>query len=246
MQTNAANEFFIAIPKNSFSDETVNLVVTTQDSGLVHFSIASSSFFYAGGVINGSFTVIELPETLELQNERDRNKGIRIRTTNQDKKISVYLLKEGSKLSGGFLALPSKQVAGVDQYVYHVTSYLWGNRVNISPHSGVVIVGCYNDTQITITPSQTITIPSDLQSSSSVQSTISSGQSYNVTLNTSQTYDFDSALDLTGTVLVSDKPISVLGYHECADIPVGVGFCDYIVEQFPPTINWGGSFTCHH
>ena len=242
LQTSAANEFFIAIPKNSFNHETVSLLVTTQESGYVHFSVASSSFAYIGGVSNGTFRTIELPETLELHNETDRNKGIRIRTTDQNKKISVYLLKEGVYLSGGFLALPSKQVSGVEQYVYYITSYLWDNRVNLDPHSGVVVVGCYNNTQITIFPSQTITIPSDLRSSTNPQSTISSGASYNVTLNTMQTYDFDSALDLTGTMLISTKPISVFGYHECADIPMGTAFCDYIVEQLPPTINWGRFF----
>lgn len=208
----------------------------------MHFSITSSSFVYIGGVSNGSFSTIELPETLELRDENDRNKGIRIRTTDQNKKISIHLLKEGVYLSGGFLALPSKETFGVEQYAYYITSYLWDNRVNVDPYSGVVIVGCHNDTQITILPSQTITIPSDLRSPTNPQSSISSGESYNVTLNTLQTYDFDSALDLTGTLLISNKPISVFGYHECADIPMGTAFCDYIVEQFPPTINWGRFF----
>lgn len=216
--------------------------MTTQDSGYVHFSVASSSFFYVGGVSNGSFNAIELPQTLELQDENDRNKGIRIRSTDRNKRISAYVLKEGQYLSGGYLALPSKQVSGVEHYVYYIASYLWDNRVNLDPYSGVVIVGCYSNTQITITPSQTITIPSDLQSSDNLRSFISPGESYNVTLNELQTYDFDSPLDLTGTKLTSNKPISVFGYHECADVPMGTAFCDYIVEQFPPTINWGRFF----
>ena len=241
-QTNAANELFIAIPKNSFVDETVRLLVTTHDSGYVHFAVASSSFVYVGGVSNGSFNIIELPESLELLDESDRSKGIRIYSTDRSKTISAYILKEGHYLSGGYLALPSYAVSGVDHYIYYVTSYLWDHRVNLNPLSGVVIVGCYNNTQITITPSATITIPSDLQSSDNPRSSILSGESYNVTLNKRQTFDFDSILDLTGTKLMANKPISVLGYHECADVPMGRGFCDYIVEQFPPTINWGRFF----
>ena len=241
-QTNAANELFIAIPKNSFVAETIYLLVTTHDSGYIHFSVASSSFFYVGGVSNGSFNIIELPETLEVHDENDRSKGIRIRSTDRSKKISAYVLKEGQFLSGGYLVLPSKPFTGVNQYVYYVTSYLWDNRVNLNPYSGVVVVGCYHNTHITITPSQSITIPSDLQSLNTSWSSVLQGQSYNVTLNAFQTYDFDSALDLTGTKLVANKPISVFGYHECVDIPMGVGFCDLIVEQFPPTINWGRFF----
>ena len=241
-QTYAANELFIAIPKNSFVNERIYLLVTTRDSGYIHFSVASSSFFYVGGVSNGSFSTIELPETLELQDENDRSKGIRIRSTDRNKKISAYVLKAGQFLSGGYLALPSKPFTGVNQYVYYVTSYLWDNRVNLNPYSGVVVVGCYGNTQITITPSQSISIPSDLQPLNTSQSSVLPGQSYNVTLNAFQTYDFDSALDLTGTKIVANKPISVFGYHECADIPMGVGFCDYLVEQFPPTITWGRFF----
>lgn len=241
--TNAANELYIAIPKNSFVDETTSLLVTTHDSGYVHFSVASASFYYVGGVSNGSFNRIGLPKSLELLNENDRNKGIRIHTTDRNKKISAYLLKEGRYLSGGYLALPSKPVSElIDQYTYYITSYLWDNRVDLDPYSGAVLVGCYNNTQVTIMPTQTITIPSDLQSSDNPQSSVLQGESYNVTLNALQTYDFASALDLTGTKLVSNMPITVLGYHECADIPLGVGFCDYIVEQFPPTVNWGRLF----
>ena len=208
----------------------------------MQFSVSSNSFFYIGGVSNGTFSIIDIPETLELQDENDRSKGIRVRTTDTSKKIQLFLLKEGQYISGGYLALPSKNVSGVKQYVYYISSYLWDNRVNLDPHSGAVVVGCYGNTEIQIIPTQIITIPSDLRSPNDLRNTVSPGDSYNVTLNTLQTFDFDSILDLTGTKITSNKPISVFGYHECADVPMGAGFCDFIVEQFPPTINWGRLF----
>ncbi|MDC0717402.1 IgGFc-binding protein [Nannocystis bainbridge] len=37
--------------------------------------------------------------------------------------------------------------------------------------------------------------------------------------------------DLTGTRLVADKPIQVLGGHECSFMPVGVGYCDHLEDM---------------
>ena len=53
---------------------------------------------------------------------------------------------------------------------------------------------------------------------------------------------FSSALDLTGSKVVSNKPIAFFSGHECADVPVGVAYCDHLVEQLPPTITWGRQF----
>ena len=49
-------------------------------------------------------------------------------------------------------------------------------------------------------------------------------------------------MNLTGSKVVSNKPIAFFSGHECADVPVGVGYCDHLVEQLPPTITWGRHF----
>jgi hypothetical protein len=41
--------------------------------------------------------------------------------------------------------------------------------------------------------------------------------------------------DLTGSSVVSDKPVAVLGGHFCADVPVGVSYCDHLEEVMFPT-----------
>ena len=49
--------------------------------------------------------------------------------------------------------------------------------------------------------------------------------------------------DLSGSIVDADKPISVYGGHPCANVPDQTFvFCDYVVEQMPPTNTWGRTF----
>jgi len=61
-------------------------------------------------------------------------------------------------------------------------------------------------------------------------------------MNRMQTFQFENLLDLTGSKVTSSKPIAFFSGHECADVPVGVGYCDHLVEQFPSTQTWGQLF----
>jgi len=44
--------------------------------------------------------------------------------------------------------------------------------------------------------------------------------------------------DLTGSLVVSDKRVSVVAGHQCAAVPEGVNGCDTMVEQLLPTTAW--------
>ncbi|CAI8031086.1 hypothetical protein GBAR_LOCUS17622 [Geodia barretti] len=61
-------------------------------------------------------------------------------------------------------------------------------------------------------------------------------------LNEMETYLYTNGSDLTGVRVVSNKPISFFSGQICTNIPVGVGFCDFIVEQLPNTALWGSHF----
>ena len=52
------------------------------------------------------------------------------------------------------------------------------------------------------------------------------------TLNAGQTYMVTQA-DGTGSTVTSDKPIAVFSGNSCANVPLGVTYCDHIVEQMP-------------
>ncbi len=52
--------------------------------------------------------------------------------------------------------------------------------------------------------------------------------------------------DLTGTIVLSNKPVAAFGGHECAFVPLSMpdNTCNHLVEQLPPTSSWGKHFFC--
>ena len=129
-----------------------------------------------------------------------------------NKRIVVYGLNYRQFTSDAFLALPCER-STVDQYEYYALTY---HGVTTIP-STILIVACEDNTTIT-TPLTTIT------------------------LNRQQTYLIREFRDLSGTRVVSTKPISFFSGHECTNIPSGIGACDILTEQVPPTNTWGTSF----
>ena len=91
--------------------------------------------------------------------------------------------------------------------------------ISYGSRSRVLLVGCSDDTTVT-TPSSTFT------------------------LNQLETYLIESSggEDITGTRIVSNKPISFFPGHRCTIVPQQVGACDHLTEQVPPTAIWGQSF----
>lgn len=57
-----------------------------------------------------------------------------------------------------------------------------------------------------------------------------------------ETYLWQRANDITGTKIVSNRPLVVYTGHRCTNIPSGVGACDHLTEQVPPTAIWGSNF----
>ena len=63
-----------------------------------------------------------------------------------------------------------------------------------------------------------------------------------IELNRMETYLLESDDDITGTMLVSNRPLVVYSGHRCANIPNGYSACDHLTEQVPPTAIWGANF----
>ena len=129
-----------------------------------------------------------------------------------NKRIVVYGLNYHQFSSDAFVALPCER-STVDQYEYYALTYY----ADCCAPSTILMVACEDNTTIT-TPTTT------------------------VTLNRQQTYLIRESRDLSGTKVVSTKPISFFSGHECTRIPAGINACDILTEQVPPTNTWGSFF----
>ena len=63
-----------------------------------------------------------------------------------------------------------------------------------------------------------------------------------LTLNVSQSVYLIGKGDTTGTVIVTNKPVSVFSGLVCSNVPFSMRYCDHLVEQFPPVSTWGTRF----
>ena len=168
----------------------------------------------------------------------NRQKGIRVYTTNGER---IFIIAASYYLDinyGVYLVYPCLVFNTELGYEYHVIS----TEASAHFHSQVLVVGCEDDTIISITPSKAIELPQDLQLSSSNPVPAAVGVAHNRTINRKQTLLLTSSSDLTGTRITSNKPLAVIAGHECAHIPYPASGCEPFAIQVPPTFTWGTRF----
>ena len=140
-----------------------------------------------------------------------------------------------------FLIHPNNELDGENskvQYEYYgeSTDYAGLNR-----KSSILLVGNFDATIIDITPTQTVSLPVDAQTNGPMVDVVP-GTTHNITLHRLQTLLISSQGDLTGTRILSSRPLTVLTGHQCAQIPTTHGFCEPLYVHIPPTFNWGKRF----
>jgi len=240
--SNAGREFYIGFMKTINIENrtlTVSISVTTTESVPVHFTVSNhTTTIYSGTAHNSSVTEIALPGSYTVSNVTERNKGLQIQVTDAGKTILAYGMHNHSGSADGLLVLPCNKYR-VENYTYFAVSTQWGNRTSDRLSSEVLLVGCEDNTEVTITPTQTIQI---LVRGGNSELNVTSSESYTITLNRMETFQFNSLLDLSGSKVTSSKPVSFFSGHECADVPTNVPACDHLVEQLPPTVTWGQLF----
>ena len=219
---------------------------TSPDSGL---------YSRTGTVKRGKFTVIQLQaggETNGLpdlsvrsdgkHDTTDRQKGLILTAANENDELTIYALNSGMASGDAFMALNCVDFPTARDYRYFVFSSDRSSRDII--RSQFLITPCQDDTTISIRPSQLQVHPSWLNSSiSSTNPFILSEDEafYGKHFNRFDTLMLSNVDDLTGTIITSNKPLSVFSGHQCGT-PTDVGTCDYLVEQIPPHPTYGDMF----
>lgn len=247
--TQYSNDFYLGFLKN-IGDKTTELwiEVTTQSIEPVPFSIQYNSMTVNGTVSRNTSAEISIPPHAVISSftTREYSKTAHITTHNENQFISVigYNWMIGSV--GEYMAYPCYSFfsndASLEKYKYYLVST---DANNYTPPlwSQGLIVGCQDNTTITIVPSKTIRIPYNLGDLSSMLLTLHPGEVHSMVINAGQSlYIGKPTIDITGTLISSSKPLSVVSGHECANIPAEKKWCEHLTKQIPPTVTWGKQF----
>ena len=165
-----------------------------------------------------------------------RNQGMHIHS---DGPTSLFVLNYEFFTIGIYSAYPH-QVFPITEYQYYAVSII---AAAVDRISEILLVGNEDNTTITITPTADVVLPIDIHSADSPDETVFAGTTKLIKLNRLQTLLIGAVLvDLSGTSIVSDKPLTVISGHECSAVPIMFGGCDHVAIQIPPTVTWGKKF----
>src|SRR4030042_387860 len=220
-------EFYLAFTEQYIeSSNPVSLSVF-----ITGINAASGNVYIYGLDLNIPFTVakdeikkISIPyETTVISNDTIENYGIYIQT---DSPVTVTGLNQELYTTDSFLVYPVQSL-GLEHYKMAYKSY------NATFNgSNFVIVTTQNDTSISITP--TIT-----SGSRTAETT------YNINLNKYQSYRLavlSAEADITGSHIISDKPIAVFSGNRIASIPNNINTGDHLYDQVISVDYWSDSY----
>ena len=218
---------------NNYNGGQASILIISTDTQPVFYSIQAPGigFHQNGTVTSDGESIVYFPVTTEVTSHTDQNKGIYLKTSSSSVTVighSVLMYTDDT-----FLVLPTVKLP-VTMYVYYGISVPRTIVHNELRHSSILLVGTEDNTRLKLTVTQSVTI-----SVGATTTDLTPGRQYSFVIYRLQTTYIESLEDLSGTKIVTNKPISVFSGHECANIPYDIGFCGYVVEQVPPTILWG-------
>ena len=237
------SEFHILFGPNSGSVLDTQILVTTDESEPVNFWVfwdkrtsPKTKSNTTHTVSRGKVVLIDIPRVLSINMICPPTPDIGIQLQSQDgKQLTVVGVNEMLFSTDAFLVFPKIETKS-KTYEYFALSADRGPFQNMKSFFGFVTTE--HDTKITITPVTRIdTIFVKFL-------VFDSGRNYTETIPAAGTSVAGTASsDISGTRIVSDKPLSFFSGHQCglifSDSSVD---CSHLVEQVPPTETWGFKF----
>lgn len=151
-----------------------------------------------------------------------------------DTNVTLVIHSEATFSSDACLVYPVRSL-GKNYYVFSYESHLKAGRTSRTP-SQFLIVATEDNTKIKIIPSAP-TFRFGMKEQNIVMNT---GDTYLVQADIIKDYPASETLDMTGTSVVSDKPVAVFGGHQRANIPYTDNSSrDYLLSQMMPLEAWG-------
>jgi hypothetical protein len=218
--SNSGQEFVLGFTSNLLQRPRLSLFIVSPTASNYSVSVPYHGITQTGSIQANELSSVEIGTHLEMR-VGVTNNGILVTSTAN---VTVYGLNQIKHSTDGFLALPTH----VQGHEYLVASY----TTKLSRKSLLAVVGIHNSTEITIRLSS--------EAFDGVRSYRTDDRP-TFHIHWMQTLQLVGT-DLTGSRIVSSKPIAVFSGHECANVPADRSYCDHLVEQIPPIATLGHQF----
>lgn len=244
-RTHAGTDFWLTIPPNYHTaqldgDDKISLFIAVErpTQGEIRFGDSAGKASVLRFTITNPAQVFryEIPaQDIELRlNEQVSKRSVHILT---DSPVSVYALNTASQSADGTIVFPV-HAAGTRFIALTYPSDDGAGIVPATP-AQIGIVATADSTRIRIAPSA----PTKIHGRTPHEIVLQRGETYLLQADVRSS----AAADLTGTAIVSDKPIAVFSSQERANVPLsslsqaGTRSIsrDYLLEQLLPIDFWG-------
>jgi gliding motility-associated-like protein len=226
-QSNEGTAFWLGFMQHfdgTTNEKVVMITSKTNTQGTI--SIPLRNWSQAFVVQANEVTLINMPDFAQtVGSEFVNNNGILV-TANSD--ISVYMHQYFTYRAEASVVLPTDAVGKE----YYTMSYEGGTWDGEGYPSEFLIVGAEDNTLI------------DITLGAMSRNGKPKGSSFSISLDRGETYQVraEGQSDLTGSHIVSDKPVSVFSGNAWTQIPSECGFRDNLLEQMYPVSTLGTQF----
>lgn len=204
-----------------------SIYVTTEKKAEIYVNIPYLNITMTKYVRRSRSTKIEISKKIQMSGGYREKKGILL-TANTT--VSVYATNAGKTSRDTYVLYPTSTL-GVEHVVVTYTPKL----SHTSKDSSLVgIIAMYDNTLIQMK----LRIQGNLIYDGK---TYYNGDVIRIFLNSLETFQLKSKKDLTGTLVISTRPVVVLGGNRCVKIETA-SYCSHLATQLIPVSKWGTRF----
>ena len=247
--TGEVTEYWFTIPPcvqdQASHNDVIRIFVTSSESILCNVEIEGKGYLSSKQTIANDVIMFSISPVQgqpyskswnapELKEQIYPGCGIHVYA---EKPIIVYCVVRYYNASDGWMCIPTHS-AGKE---YIVSGYkvdpMFNSKWGMKLTSDCGIVSPYNDNKIIFIMggNDSSMTAGGLKPGDTTKLTMQSGDVWMVSTKGDNS-------DLSGSKILSSKPVQVVTGQSCANIPVGNQFCDYCAEMDLPIYTWGTSY----
>lgn len=224
---NAGTDFIVGfLPQISGNSTQLHITGQVPTMVTVDYPVNSPTFSTTVAVVPGTVTIVTIPVNSAQGwiRQTPQNNAVRLSAAED---FVAYMANIRDFSSDAALALPIDTMN--NEYI--IASYT--GAFHGSDRSEFLVVAAFDDTTITVTPSD------------NVLSGPAAGVPFSATLQRGEGFLVQALAasngDLTGSIVESDKPVGVTNGNVCGNVPPGNTACDHMFEVAQPTVSWGNN-----